>query len=611
MQSGPPLSSVDAIRDELRRLGYLDHGVDRFVLGGAGQASPARASAAAALRVGLLGGVLFAGALALAAAVLQPRLREEPRDLLVLSGYLVVALGAMIAVLTFLGGLAAAGWGRRGARPRPGAARNVGVAAAAAALAYLALWWRSHAVGASAAFQAGALLVGLLLAAALGRFASLAAVAVLSAGGLSSGVPPASVSRRRLLPIVAALALVAAGAAAVAAYVGEGARAESPDFAVVPTGLCVRVLGIDGLDRRMAEERMARGEMPHLAALVARGARAVLLPEPEHVPAIVWTTLATGRGPEAHGIRATGTRRLAGMRTPVALGDEGALARGLTTAADLLRLSHTQPASAVLRQAKTFWNVASEKGLRVGVVNWWATWPADPVNGYVVTERAVFKLERGGAFDRETWPADVFEKVKPLVTTDGDRARALDGFHVRAALALRREARPDVEAVYLPGLDIATMQRLGEAGAGDLAGLDARLVAVRAAYAAADALLGAYAADLAADEVLLVVGDPGRLPRKASGAEGLLVLVGPAIQPGDAGRVSERDVAPTVLHLAGLPVSRELEGKVVEAALSLTFRKDRPVRYVATYGRRPRGRAAESAFDQEMLEQLRSLGYIQ
>jgi hypothetical protein len=165
--------------------------------------------------------------------------------------------------------------------------------------------------------------------------------------------------------------------------------------------------------------------------------------------------------------------------------------------------------------------------------------------------------------------------------------------------------------VYLSGLDIATMRHLGEAGAADLAGLDARLLAVREAYAAVDALIGIHTADLAADEVLVVVGDPGRLPRQGPGAEGLLLLVGPMVGPGDAGRAGERDIAPTVLHLAGLPVSRELEGHVLEGMFTPRFRAAHPVRRVDGYGRRPRAAAAESAFDPDMLEQLRSLGYIQ
>jgi arylsulfatase A-like enzyme len=79
----------------------------------------------------------------------------------------------------------------------------------------------------------------------------------------------------------------------------------------------------------------------------------------------------------------------------------------------------------------------------------------------------------------------------------------------------------------------------------------------------------------------------------------------------DLGNASERDVAPTVLHLLGLPTSRELDGHVLEASLSESFRRDHPVRTVDSYGRRPPSRPADSAFDQDVLEQLKSLGYIQ
>ena len=85
---------------------------------------------------------------------------------------------------------------------------------------------------------------------------------------------------------------------------------------------------------------------------------------------------------------------------------------------------------------------------------------------------------------------------------------------------------------------------------------------------------------------------------------------GPA-RRADLGRVSSRDVAPTVLHLAGLPKSDELLGTVLESALEPAFRDAHPVRTVAGYGRRLQARSAESAFDREMLEELKALGYIQ
>jgi hypothetical protein len=364
----------------------------------------------------------------------------------------------------------------------------------------------------------------------------------------------------------------------------------------------------------MAEHLAGSGAMPALGALLARSARARLRAEPERVPAIVWTTVATGRGPEAHGIQSAGARRITGLRTPVSLGSERSpFASALGVATDFLRLTRPQPPSAALRSVKTFWNVASEKGLRVGVVNWWATWPADAVNGYLVTDRAAFKLEKGGAPDREVYPAEAFEPLRPLLDREEpERARRLDRFHLAAARVLRGDAPPDLEAVYLPGLDIFTMQQLGEAPARDLAGLDTKLAAVRDQYRFVDSLVGETTAGLGPRDVLLLVGDPGRLARGGSGpAEGLLVLAGGPAVAGDLGTASERDVAPTVLHLLGLPRSRELDGVVLEAALADGFRRENPVRLVDSYGRRSTVPAARSDFDQDVLEQLRSLGYIQ
>jgi MFS family permease len=612
--TGPPLASVDQVREDLRKLGYLDSGLDRFVLGAAGSPSAVKASAAAALRVGVAGGVLLGAALTLAAAGLDRRLRSDPRDLAVLFLYLVALSGAATAVAAFLGGLAAGWAGRRlGRTPGPGLARNVGLGLALLGIAYLALWWLSHGSELSVAAQIVAVVLGVGIASLLGRFGSLAAVAVLSAGGVAERLPQASLSRRHMLPLLALAVILFGGGVAAASYLASAAGAEAPDFAVVPTGLRVRVLGIDGLDRRMVDQLRGRGELPRLDALLRSGAHARLTAEPEQVPAIVWTTIATGRGPEVHGIQSAGARRLAGMRTPVAMGEASRFERALGAAADLLRLTRTQPATSVLRGAKTFWNVASEKGLRVGVVNWWATWPADSVNGYTVTDRALFKLEKGGPFDREVYPPEAFDRLRPLATSasEPDRARWIDRFCLEAARLMREGGAPDVEAVYLPGMDIFTMQQVGEVSPSDLPELEARLDAVRSYYRFVDGLVGEVVDGLQPQDVLILVGDPGRLARRsAAPAEGLVLLSGGPVIATDLGAVSERDVAPTALHLAGLPRSRELDGGILEAALGADFRQAHPLRTVESYGRRRAAQPAESAFDRDMLEELRSLGYI-
>jgi len=107
------------------------------------------------------------------------------------------------------------------------------------------------------------------------------------------------------------------------------------------------------------------------------------------------------------------------------------------------------------------------------------------------------------------------------------------------------------------------------------------------------------------------VGDPGRLARRAVGAPpGLLVIIGGPAVTVDLGEVSERDVAATLLHLLGLPVSRELAGSPLEAAFDPAFRRSHPVRAIASYGRRPVSRPEDGDFDREMVEQLRALGYV-
>jgi hypothetical protein len=600
-----PLASVGAVRDELRQLGYLESGLDRFVLSGKGAPSLLGVSA----RVGIAGGILLGPLLTLAASSLDRRLLTDPWDLAILALYSSMALGAATGLAALLGGLVAAGTSRRlSGTALSHLSRNVGLGIAMLGLAYLVLWWRSHAFHASLPLQGAALVVGVGLSLLLARFGSLAAVAVLSAGGLGDSLPKASLTRRQLAPLVVLASLGIGGGLVLAGFWGGGGT-QAPEFAVVPTGLRVRLLGIDGLEGRM----VAGVEMPHLESLLASGARARLRPEREAVPAIVWTSIATGRGPEAHGILATDTRRLPGMRTAVPLGTgAGPFGAALASTLDLLRITRAEPPSARLRGAKTFWNVASEKGLRVGIVNWWATWPAEPVNGFIVTDRAFFRLEKGGPPDREVYPPEAFPTLQGLGTGDAgiDRARRLDHFEAEAARALAGPDPPDLEAVYLPGLDIFTVQQLGEAPP-DLATLDSRLAAVRAYHQFVDGLIGRVLEHPTPGEVLVLVGDPGRYSRRSRGAEGILAMAGGPVQKADLGTVSERDLAPTLLHLLGLPVSRELDGRVLETALDPSFRTAHPVRTVASYGSRPRGALAESAFDKDVVEALRSLGYVQ
>ena len=87
-------AEVDALRERLRALGYLDAGVDRFVLA---PAHSARGSAAiavlASLRIGVLGGLLLGPAAAIGLALQLPALVTSVRDAGVVAIYMAVLFG--------------------------------------------------------------------------------------------------------------------------------------------------------------------------------------------------------------------------------------------------------------------------------------------------------------------------------------------------------------------------------------------------------------------------------------------------------------------------------------------------------------------------------------
>jgi arylsulfatase A-like enzyme len=71
------------------------------------------------------------------------------------------------------------------------------------------------------------------------------------------------------------------------------------------------------------------------------------------------------------------------------------------------------------------------------------------------------------------------------------------------------------------------------------------------------------------------------------------------------------DILPTLLELLDLPAADGLEGRALSGALDPAFSAAHPPRHVPDYGdlSAPHGPEA-SGLDQNVLERLRSLGYI-
>ena len=136
-----------------------------------------------------------------------------------------------------------------------------------------------------------------------------------------------------------------------------------------------------------------------------------------------------------------------------------------------------------------------------------------------------------------------------------------------------------------------------------------------------DGLLGEYLDRLGPSDTLLVLSDHGFKPVLFPGKpttsghhrlEGIIGLYGRGVKAG--GRVGEAgllDVLPTLLELLGVPIARDLEGHVMRDALDEGFLKRLPPDFVDTYGPvEATSRPESSDLDRNVLERLRSLGYI-
>ncbi len=94
---------------------------------------------------------------------------------------------------------------------------------------------------------------------------------------------------------------------------------------------------------------------------------------------------------------------------------------------------------------------------------------------------------------------------------------------------------------------------------------------------------------------------------------GILIAAGPDIDPAaDLKGIRIHDITPTILYGMGLPLAKDFAGKAWQNLYLPAFRTAHPVATIDTWGKAGPGTATKSAeTDQEMLEQLRALGYIQ
>ena len=111
------------------------------------------------------------------------------------------------------------------------------------------------------------------------------------------------------------------------------------------------LIGWDAADWKIIHPLLAKGEMPHLARLIAEGVRGNIATIYPPLSPMLWTSIATGKRAHKHGIH--------GFIEPA---EDG---------------MSVHPISNLGRKTKAFWNILNQHGKRSVVVGWWPSHPAE------------------------------------------------------------------------------------------------------------------------------------------------------------------------------------------------------------------------------------------
>jgi Flp pilus assembly protein TadD len=425
-----------------------------------------------------------------------------------------------------------------------------------------------------------------------------------------------------------------AGAPAVVADIARDVQAGRP----------VIFLGLDAGDWPLLDGYIARGVMPNLGRLVAEGTSGHLKTLSPALSPLIWTTMMTGNSPLEHGI-------LDFVQFDPASGQK-------------------EPITSSERRTPALWNMATAAGKRSAVFGLWATFPAEAIDGVVVSDRLFTFLYKESAppqgvvfpADREAWARDGLARAERDVNyaalhaylpwlTESEYVKVADSDdpYAQPVSALRRmlvetsvygdlslqwirEQRPDIALVYFQSTDTVghvfapysppkqasitpqDFERYSAVPERFFHALDERIGQYRDAAAAAGGVLM-----LASDHGFFWGdGRPTKLSSVATASaarwhaqQGMYLLWGKGVpaKPGHDAQGDVQQVAATVLALAGLPPGRDVNGEPLEGAASI---KAPRADYAAHYhpAAAQAARTGGSAMSREAVANLRSLGYI-
>jgi predicted AlkP superfamily phosphohydrolase/phosphomutase/tetratricopeptide (TPR) repeat protein len=402
----------------------------------------------------------------------------------------------------------------------------------------------------------------------------------------------------------------------------------------------VLLIGWDAADWEHINPLLEEGLMPTLDGLINRGVMGNLATLQPVLSPMLWNSVATGKFADKHGIH--------GFIEPDPV-NGGA-----------------RPYTSTSRKCKALWNILSQSGLRSNVVGWWASHPAEPINGTVVTnafggvrfnpekgwtvpkgaihpsERAT-ELARFRVFPNELTEAHILPFIPDAAKIDQKKDKRLSSFakvlsdnaSVHAVATALMESEPwDFTAVYYDGIDHFSHAfmayhppKLEWITEDDYAMYKD---VVKGAYRFHDMMLERLL-DLAGPETTVILCSdhgfesgsqrPRGTPREPAGPAAWHRQYGIFVIAGQGVRRDERiygasliDIAPTVLTLFDLPIGQDMDGRpLLEAFEQIPEVKTIPSweSVAGESGMHTGEQQLDPAQATELMQQFAALGYIE
>ena len=367
----------------------------------------------------------------------------------------------------------------------------------------------------------------------------------------------------------------------------------------------ITLLLLDGASLEYVLPRVAAGRLPNFGRLLDRGASMDLATIRPTQPDPVWAAVATGMYPAKNGVRSAASYVAPGDDRPLDLLPDHCFSHTLVR----LGVVRDRPNTSAAWRARPLWTILGDYGLSSGIVRWPLTYPAQPITGFLITDR--FHQLIGSmieADDRAVHPIEILAPARDAFAGSGD-ARQWDEFYRRAARDVIAERPVQLEAIRYQGLDTAGhyyLKYVQPRRFDDVSDEERERFAplLDRAYAAIDGEIGAAIERQSPGDLLMVVSGFGMRPvnpvkhvtarvlrdpdvsgTHENAPDGFVLAYGTSIAPGRKQRASIVDVTPTILYFLGVPIGRDMDGYARADLFTTAFTAERPITFIPSHGR--------------------------